>query len=226
MLFTCILLAQALPAIHYKCIPQQARSMSNHSTIKDIPVVWLIVEKQLEVCKDQLIYMTFVNFKAAFDSVDHHALWTILRTIGVPRKIITLFSELYDKTECCFWSNGKESRWFSVKTGVKQGHVVAPDLFNCIVHYLMTQVCQRITGIRLGNYHLTYMECGNDTTLFSDTVADLEASLNIFQEETSKPDFQVRWEKTQADTCQWQCRSIPNCHPVHHHWLCGLVQLP
>ena len=119
----------------------------------------------------------------------------ILKTFGVPKKI-TLFSKLYTQTECCVWVNAKESRWFSVKTGVKQGSVAPPDLFNCVADHIMTWDCQRITEVRLGNYQLTDLEYANDTTLFRDRVADLKAGLNIFQKETSKLGLQESWEKT------------------------------
>ena len=79
---------------------------------------------------------------------------------------------------------------------VKLGCVADPDLFNCVINYLMTNICQRITGVRLGNCHLTDLEYADDTTLFSDTVVDLIVNLSVFQEETSKHGPQVSWKKT------------------------------
>ena len=34
--------------------------------------------------------------------------------------------------------NGKESEPFSINSGVRQGCVAAPELFNCVIDYLMT----------------------------------------------------------------------------------------
>ena len=73
--------------------------------------------------------------------------------------------------------------------------MIAPDLFNCVIDHLMTQVCQRITGIRLGNYHLSDLEFDDDTTLFSDTVAYIVTGLIIFQEEASKFGLLISWKK-------------------------------
>ena len=61
---------------------------------------------------------------------------------------------------------------------MKQGCLETSDLFNCIIDHLMT-------GVRLGNYHLTCQEYADDSTLFSDTVSNLVAGLSIFQEEAS-----------------------------------------
>ena len=60
----------------------------------------------------------------------------------------------------------------------------------------MTQVCQRITEVRLGNYCLTDLEYADDTTLFGNTDVDLIASLNVFQKEASELGLQVSCEKT------------------------------
>ena len=78
----------------------------------------------------------------------------------------------------------------------KAGLCGSPDLFICVIDHLMTWVFQRITGVSLGNYHLIDQEYADDTTLFSDTAADLVAGLSIFQEEASKFGLQVSWEKT------------------------------
>ena len=69
--------------------------------------------------------------------------------------------------------------------------MAAPDLFNCVIDYPMTQVYQRITGVRLGNYHLTDLDYDDDITLFSATVADLVSGLSIFQQDTSQFGLQV-----------------------------------
>ena len=111
--------------------------------------------------------------------------------------IVTHFSNLYDQTKCSISVNDKESRWFSIKTGVKQSCVATPDLFNCcVVNYIMTEVCQRITGVRLHNYHLADEEYADDTTLFSDPVTDIIAGINIFQEEVSKLVSKASGEKS------------------------------
>ena len=89
-----ILLTWTLPAVCHKCRPQQAGFIPNHSTVDYISVVRHIVEKQWEFQKDQHLCIAFINLKAAFESLDYHTLWTILRTIHVPEKIIPLFSKV------------------------------------------------------------------------------------------------------------------------------------
>ena len=180
---------------------QNTSSIPNHSAINHTLAVQLIVEKQWEFCKDWHLYITCVDLKAAFDLVHHLALWTILRTISVPEKIITLFFQknCYDQTVCCLQVTSKESIWFPVKSGVKQDSVAALEPFNCVMSPLMNQICQRIRGVGLGYYYMKDLEFADDTTLFINTFAG------------------SKLEENQADACWWWCRSIsqlPFCPPL------------
>ena len=42
-----------------------------------------------------------MDLKAAFDSVDRPALWLLLRSLGVPLKIVDLIQELYTDRQLC-----------------------------------------------------------------------------------------------------------------------------
>ena len=162
-----------------------------------LSVTVFIIEKAREFHKDQYLFITFIDLRAVFDLVDHLALWSILNCIGVPDKLANLLSKLYDGAECCVRVNGKDSAWFSVDSGVQHGCMVAPDLLNYVVDHLMTYICQQTTGVQLGNYYLMYLEYAKDTIMFSNTITELKVEFIVFQEEASKLELQVSWEKTQ-----------------------------
>lgn len=46
------------------------------------------------------LYLIFVDFKKAFDSVDHQTLLEILKNYGIPHKIISIMHKLYDEFTC------------------------------------------------------------------------------------------------------------------------------
>ncbi|GAA6085621.1 SLAIN motif-containing protein 1-like, partial [Tachysurus ichikawai] len=72
------------------------------------------------------------------------------------------------------------------------GCVVAPDLFNCIIDYLMSRVWERVPGVSFGSYLLTDLEYADDTILLS----QLRDALGIYSEEAEKLGLQVSWMKT------------------------------
>uniref|UniRef100_A0A3B3HVR8 ribonuclease H n=1 Tax=Oryzias latipes TaxID=8090 RepID=A0A3B3HVR8_ORYLA len=195
-LFTRILLNRALPAIRSSRRPEQAGFMPNRSTTDHISAVRLLIEKTYEFRKNRHLYMVFIDLKAAFDTVCHTSLWNILKTLGVPSKIVSLFGLLYSNAESCVRVNGKDSDWFPISSGVRQGCVAAPDLFNCIIDQLMSRVCEQVPEVSLGNYHLTDLEYADDTILFSTSLSQLKLALSIYSREAKKYGLMVNWTKT------------------------------
>ena len=138
------------------------------------------------------------RFIAAFDSVDHDCLWHILHSIGIPPKIMRVLEQLYTDTSSCVRINNTLSDWFTISSGVRQGFVAAPDLFNCIIDYLMENVSAMVPGIQLVDpYHLTDLEYADDTAIFATNQNDISSALAIFDAETSKLGLRTSWAKTE-----------------------------
>ncbi|CAH1233298.1 Hypp676 [Branchiostoma lanceolatum] len=195
-LFTRILLTRAIPAIRSRRRLQQAGFMPNRSTMDHISALRLAIEKAREYRKNRHLYIAFIDLRAAFDTVDHASLWKILRLLGAPQKTINLFRQMYNSAESCVRVNGKESEWFTINSGVRQGCVAAPDLFNCI-DYLMTKVCERVPGVSFGQYNLADLEYADDTTLLADSLERLRKALTVYEEEAKKLGLSINWGKTE-----------------------------
>ena len=85
------------------------------------------------------LHICFVDLKKAYDSVNREALWRILESMGVPKKIVDLLADLHDGTAACVKGFGRLSNWFPIKTGVRQGCIIAPLLFNTFIDFLMRE---------------------------------------------------------------------------------------
>ena len=55
------------------------------------------------------LYITFVDFEKAFDSVHRDNLWKIMESYGIPRKIIHMVQMLDEDSECAVLDEGEES---------------------------------------------------------------------------------------------------------------------
>ena len=71
------------------------------------------------------------------NSVVRRTLWDLLRRRGIPTGILSLISALYSDTESAIKSGGDVSRFFQVKSGVRQGYVFAPSLFNTWIDWVI-----------------------------------------------------------------------------------------
>ena len=79
-----------------------------------------------------------INFRSAFDSVDRQCLWLLLRSKGIPEKILQLLEDLYSNTFSCVRVDGELSPWFEISCSVRQGYVVATELFLETMNWIMS----------------------------------------------------------------------------------------
>ena len=74
-------------------------------------------EKCIE--QDRPLYMVFVDFNKAFDTVGRTGLWQLLRKYGCPERFITMIEELNTGMMANVSVGGEVSESFSVTNGVK-----------------------------------------------------------------------------------------------------------
>ena len=94
-----------------------------------------ITEKAREFQKN--IYFSFIDYTKAFDCVDHHKLWKILKELGIPDHLTCLLRNLYAGQETRARAGHGTADWFQIGKGVRQGCILSPCLFNlyakCII---------------------------------------------------------------------------------------------
>ena len=79
----------------------------------------------------QPLYLGFIDFKKVYDSVHCNSLWCILKHHShLPEKLLTIIHTLHEDCTAAVRAYGKTSNMFSVISGVLQGCVLAPTLFN------------------------------------------------------------------------------------------------
>jgi hypothetical protein len=78
---------------------EQSGFTAHLSTIDRICALNLILPGRREYQRP--LWIAYVDLKAVFDSVDRPALWLLLRSLGIPLKIVSLIQELYTPTQQC-----------------------------------------------------------------------------------------------------------------------------
>ena len=63
------------------------------------------------------MYINFIDYEKAFDSVDRQTLWKLLRHYGVPVKIVSLIQCIYQDMGCRVVHAGQTSEKFSSEDG-------------------------------------------------------------------------------------------------------------
>ena len=83
------------------------------------------------------LYMIFVDFTKAFDTVNRTTMWQVLRKLGCPDQFTTLISSLHTGMKASVNLKGELSEPFEITNGVKQGCVLAPTLFSIYLTMVM-----------------------------------------------------------------------------------------
>ena len=76
--------------------------------------------------QDRPLYMVFVDFSKAFDTVGRTGLCRLLWKYGCPEKFTTMIEAVYTGMMANVTVGGEVSESFSVTNGVKLGYVLAP----------------------------------------------------------------------------------------------------
>jgi hypothetical protein len=145
-LFARILLNRLIEHAEENILPEaQCGFRSERSTIDMIFTLKQVQEKCAE--QNKPLYIVFVDFAKAFDTVHRDALWTVLKNYGCPDHFVKLIKHLHSGMEAHVSIGGNPSNPFPVENGVKQGCVLAPTLFSI---YLAAVLENAFRGISNG----------------------------------------------------------------------------
>ena len=94
-------------------------------------------EKCIE--QDRPLYMVFVDFSKAFDTVGRTGLWQLLRKYSFPEKFTTMIETPHTGMTANVTVGGEVSESFSVTNGVKQGCMLVPTHFSFFLSAMLDE---------------------------------------------------------------------------------------
>ena len=189
----------------------------NRSTIDMIFSLRQLQEKAIEQQKE--IYIVFIDFKKAFDTVDRRArlLWRVLKTFGCPDHLIEMVRLFHDGAEGRVVVGGQESERFSITHGTKQGCVLAPTLFSLFLTVVLLKLSREIESRvhittrsdgRLFNLArlkaktrrelVTELLFADDTAVVAHDQDQIQRMVNVFAETAGKMGLQINTQKTEV----------------------------
>ena len=134
------------------------------------------------------IYFCFTDYAKAFDYVDHHKLWKILKKMGIQDHLMCLLRNLYAGQEATVRTGHGTTDWFQIGKGVRQSYILSPCLFKLYGEYIMrnTGLDEAQVRIKIAGRNINNLRIADDTTLMAESEEELKSFLMKVKEESKK----------------------------------------
>ncbi|MEL7302024.1 MAG: reverse transcriptase family protein, partial [Pseudomonadota bacterium] len=143
-------------------------------------------EKYIGKGKD--LYVAYMDLEKAYDRIDRDAMWRVLQMYGINGNLLRAIQSLYADSEGSVRVCREESKWFSVKVGLRQGCVMSPWLFNIFMDGVMKEVREKAGDVganmwdarRNCEWKVEWMMFADDTVLVGDSEQKLQKLVKEF----------------------------------------------
>ena len=117
----------------------------------------------------------------------------------MPEKLIHLIRELYHNTTCRVLHQQRVGSQIPLNSGVRQGCILSPLLFNLVLDSVMSKVTQEQRGISWGLFdRLEDLDYADDVCLLSHSFTDMQSKLNCLIQEAAKVGLHLNIAKTKS----------------------------
>jgi exonuclease III len=162
----------------------QAGFRRGRGTADNIFVLRQLLEQRYQYNQETLV--AFLDYSAAFDSVDRKSLWLILKACGVPPFYVQLIQNMYEMSVCRVRAYGQLGDSFDVTTGVRQGDVLSPLLFLKAVDWVVRRATTGEDGMIVGEgVSISTTEYADDLAVVAGNVEDLQSHVDRLQERSA-----------------------------------------
>ena len=194
-LFTSILGERMLEILDSNQPAEQAGFRKTFSTLDHIQAVGDLIERAGEYKIP--LFLVFIDFEKAFDSVEHDAVWSAMYNQGVPAKLIRTIHHAYTNSEVNVKAAGGNIR-IDVKKGVRQGDTISPALFSAVIEAVMRTMNWDQKGININGSRLTNLRYADDIVLMAQSGREMQEMLNDLREAGKEVGLKINIRKTVA----------------------------
>ena len=177
---------------------EQAGFRPKHGTEEQIFILRNIIEQSLEW--NSVLYLVFVDYEKAFDSIHRETLWKIMKAYGIPEKFIAIVKAFYKNSRAAVIHGDGKSEWFEIKSGVKQGCVMSGFLFLLVIDWIMRRTVDGVrTGIRWRMMDtLEDLDYADDIVLLAEAWRHAQQKLERLNQNGLQTGLKINKKKTES----------------------------
>ncbi|BHF72763.1 hypothetical protein SprV_0401583400 [Sparganum proliferum] len=136
----------------------------------------LVLDVDARTSYQQPTAVCFVDFAAAFDFVHLESPWRVMALDSVPPKIIAIIKTYYRSTIARVLVHNNLSQPFGIRSGVRQGCILSPVLFNYAIDWILGRALHEGDGVEFApGQRLTDLDYADDIALLASSFGDLQS---------------------------------------------------
>jgi hypothetical protein len=145
------------------------------------------------------VFACYVDFSNAYDRINRELLWSKLCNYGIGINYLTALRGIYNEVSGAVRVNGRLTDWFKIHSGLKQGCLLSPTLFNIYINDFITGIKSLNAGIKLddGDY-ISILAYADDIVMMSPTPEGLQNMLDYLGQWCEQNCMEVKCSKTKA----------------------------
>ena len=152
------------------------------------------------------LWLVAVEFKKAFGTIDHNAIWEALHELGFPTGYTAILRRLYQGQTGQVVADAN-SRTFKIKRGTKQGDPISPTICSAVLEVIMRRLKldwgAKRYGLRVGFASpslLQNLRFADDLLLAARTLPQAKHMLEDLVQHTGSAGLQIHMGKTKILT--------------------------
>lgn len=148
--------------------------------------------------RNTTVYSCFLDLSRAFDTINYNILWEKLRKTEVPPKIVNILEYWYaNQVNQVKWNNTL-SETYRLTSGVRQGGLTSPVLFNLYINELIEELSSTRVGCQVGGVRVNNLSYADDMVLLSPSVNGIRQLINICEKYATRHHLTYNVKKTEV----------------------------
>jgi hypothetical protein len=171
----------------------QAGFRRQRSTSDQMFSIRQIVQKSYEMNVETL--HLFIDFRAAYDSIDREGLWNIMAESRFPHKLIRLLKATLARVMCSVKVQGTTSGMFECKIGLRQGDELSTKLFNIALEGVFRRAKLELNGT-IFTKSIQLLGFADDVDIVGRNIRSVTDAYSRMEREANKIGLRVNEDKT------------------------------
>lgn len=202
-LYTRILERRLRESVERKLGEEQAAFRPGRQTSDNIFILRNIIERKMGEGGE--LFLTFIDLKAAFDTVDRGEIWKTLQELEVSKELIEVIRSVYETVRARIQIAGQRSEEFRMNRGIKQGDSLSPLLFVVLMDKIVRRTKDKgnhlnmVVGYRdLIPIKMMSLLYADDVVLMANSRDKMQKLVDIWTGEIENMKMEVNTNKTKV----------------------------